>query len=152
MTKEQMAKDLGFTLPEYEVFLTLTEEQQNSYINNHKLMKRLYANDVNDVIVLHCKPTYNYQSLEFDYVVRANNEEDIEAVKSLYKKAIDMLVELAPEQPDAKGKKPVKKGPPASDRQKRYMDKLGIKYSADITAKEASEVITEVENGIYTDE
>ena len=83
-----------------------------------------------------CKPTYAFQSIEFEWDVTDDNFEEMIL---LYSRLVDALKDISPEQTD--NKKPVKKGPPATPSQLALLDKLKVKYDKDITAKEASELI-----------
>lgn len=84
-----------------------------------------------------CKPTYAFQSIEFEWDLTDDNFEEMIL---LYSRLVDALKDIAPEQPD-NNKKPAKKGPPATPPQLALLDKLKVKYDKDITAKEASELI-----------
>lgn len=84
---------------------------------------------------VHCKPTYNFQSVEFDYEVYT--EEDIENMFKIYKQMIENLVEIAPSQ------EPVKKEPvePATEGQLAILKKYNIKYKPNVSKEEASKLI-----------
>lgn len=140
MTREEIAKEFGYNEAQVEMFLQLTEEQQQSQLRCHRICKWLSAEDDNQVITFKCKPTYAYQSIEFEYKCRVDCPEDFAKMEALYNTALDLMMRTAPEQPDSK--KPVKKGPPATKRQLAYLDKLGIHYNKDITASDASKLIT----------
>ena len=102
------------------------------------------------LVTFKCKPTYAFQSIEFEYTCDVNDDNEITNMSQLYVRVLAELMMLAPEQPDAKKpvKKPVKKGPPATARQKAYLKKLGVeKIGPEVTADEASRLITKLEKG-----
>ena len=83
-----------------------------------------------------CKPTYQFQSIEFDYPVQTPN--DLDAMFELYNRVLKGLMDIAPIQEN----KPVKALEPlATDKQKSIMDRFGIKYNNNTTAKEAQKLI-----------
>ena len=91
---------------------------------------------------IHCKPVYNYQSVEFDCDIHIGNEdEDLVAMERLYKAMLGMLVrvsETAP-QKDAKPLAPVVE--PASEKQKEILRNFHIDFKPDITKKQAHALI-----------
>ena len=93
-------------------------------------------------MIIHCKPTYNFQSVEFDWELEDDNIEDMMV---LYDRLVNMLKDIAPEQPTNTAfpkKKPSKPAEPlASERQLQYMDSLGIAYPTKCTKKEAWRLI-----------
>ena len=91
-------------------------------------------------MLMKCKPTYQFQSIEFDYTV--NNDEDIDKMFAKYTRVLKGLMEIAPIQ-----EKQVVKEPLATDKQKDIMDRFGIKYTATTTAKEAQKLIQKSMNG-----
>lgn len=96
---------------------------------------------------LHFKPTYDFQTVEFDFDME--NKGDLDGAFELYAELIKRLKEVAPEQPSNKPKpknvvknvvkKPFK--PLATQKQKDILDKYGIEYTDDITCEEASKLI-----------
>ena len=88
-------------------------------------------------MIMKCKPTYQFQSIEFDYNV--NSAADLPDMFSLYNKVLKGLMEIAPVQ-DPKGQ-PKPAEPLATPRQKEIMDTHGIKYTATTTQKQAYELI-----------
>lgn len=96
-----------------------------------------------------CKPTYQFQSIEFDYYVDDNcgpvTEQDIKDMFELYQKVLKGLMEIAPIQ-EKQAQLP--KDPPATQRQKDIMDLHGIKYKPDCTTKEAQALIQRSINGV----
>ena len=84
-----------------------------------------------------CKPTYQFQSIEFDYPVQT--VDDLPKMFDLYNRVLKGLMEIAPIQEAAK---PVKASEPlATEKQKSIMDRFGIKYNNNTTAKEAQKLI-----------
>ena len=79
-----------------------------------------------------CKPTYNFQSIEFEWDLTEDNYTEMIA---LYDRIAQDLKEIAPSQPDES------KGPKATDKQKALLDRLKVKYDKNITAAEASKLI-----------
>ena len=88
-------------------------------------------------MTLHFKPTYNFQTVEFD--VDMEKKEDLDGAFELYAELIKRLKEVAPEQPNNNNSKP--KEPLATERQKEIMDKYDIDYEPNITKAKASKLI-----------
>ena len=89
-------------------------------------------------MLMKCKPTFDFQSVEFDFSIQT--EEDLKNMKDLYKKVLDILVEIAPEQGGTK--KAVKISEPlATQGQKATMDRFHIKYDETTTKKQATALI-----------
>lgn len=82
---------------------------------------------------IHCKPTYNFQSVEFDYEVYT--EKDLDDMFNIYKEMIDNLVEIAPNQ------EPVKNTEPATEGQLAILKKYNIKHKPNVSKEEASKLI-----------
>lgn len=82
----------------------------------------------------HCKPTYQFQSIEFDYEC---TEKDIAKMVQMYKKVLDELMKVSPVQEKA----PVQVSNLATDKQKEIMKKFGIKYTTTTTREEAQKLI-----------
>lgn len=95
----------------------------------------------NKIIKLRCKPTFNFQSIEFEYDVEENNSESITNCMKIYKELIDALIAVAPEQESVK--KPVRKivSEPATEKQIAIMEKFGIKFKDTISKSEAQALI-----------
>lgn len=98
-------------------------------------------------MIVKCKPVYNFQSVEFEMEI--NNEVDFNLMTERYKKILDMLQSIAPEQAQVKvvGSKPTKpKELMSTDNQQKYLLGLGvsIEESSKMTKKEASEKIKEL--------
>ena len=92
-------------------------------------------------VLMHFKPTYDFQTIEFDYEYTPENEQEI---LDLLDKCYMMMMATAPMQPDTQ-KKAAKKAyePKATIKQLNYLRNLGVKVSGDITAAEASRMIKE---------
>lgn len=88
-------------------------------------------------MTLHFKPTYNFQTVEFD--VDMEKKEDLDDAFELYAELIKRLKEVAPEQPNNNNSKPNE--PLATERQKEVMDKFNIAYEPNITKAKASKLI-----------
>ena len=101
--------------------------------------EEFYGEAIEDNLSLkvHCKPTYNYQSVEFDWEIKY--PEDEEHMFEVYKRLLEGLIAIAPEQPD-KGKAIVKEEP-ATEKQLEILKKFKISHKANISKKEASELI-----------
>lgn len=83
-----------------------------------------------------CKPTYQFQSIEFDYPVQT--PDDLPKMFDVYNRVLKGLMEIAPIQEN----KPAKASEPlATEKQKSIMDRFGIKYNNNTTAKEAQKLI-----------
>ena len=93
-------------------------------------------------ILCRCKPTYNFQSIEFDFMLTKDNRGDM---YKLYKDLLFFLQTNAPEQDTCIRRAPKKKEKPkeplASEKQKAIMDKYGIEYDDNTTQKEAYNLI-----------
>lgn len=91
-------------------------------------------------IIFHCKPVYNFQSIEFDIEINPDDPEQMDKMFGLYAAIIKKLQEVAVDQPNQKPVAP--KEPLASDKQKQIMDMYGIKYDKNTcTIKQAQELI-----------
>ena len=93
-------------------------------------------------VVLKCKPTYDFQSIEFEFP--CGNQEDVDEALELYSILVNRLIEIAPEQTDSKRiakKKEEPKEELATKRQKEILDMYGIPYDKGITKKQAWELI-----------
>ena len=88
-----------------------------------------------------CKPTYQFQSIEFEWEIIPEVDEDIQlqAMFKTYEKVLKGLIKISPVQDTKQVHKPAE--PLATDRQKEIMDTYGIKYTATTTQKEAYEKI-----------
>ena len=92
---------------------------------------------------VHCKPVYNYQSVEFDWDVHLNTtEEDWQTIEFIYSKALEMLVRVSQNAPQVEAKKPVAPvEEPATEAQKQILRNFHIDFKPDITKKQAHNLI-----------
>ena len=92
---------------------------------------------------IHCKPAYNYQVVEFDWDVHLHTtEEDWQTIEYIYSKALEMLVRVSQNAPQAEAKKPVAPvEEPASEKQKEILRNFHIDFKPDITKKQAHALI-----------
>lgn len=97
-----------------------------------------------NTILMHCKPVYNFQSIEFDMAVNVNNPEELEEMKGIYSSVLRILQEVAVDQP-AQVKPRTKPRPEdrPSESQIYIMDKFNIKHDEYTTKKEAQDLIDE---------
>lgn len=91
-------------------------------------------------IVVHCKPVYNYQSVEFDWYIEGQT--DAEAMENVYSKMLEMLVRVSQNAPQVEAKKPVAPvEEPATEAQKQILRNFHIDFKPDITKKQAHNLI-----------
>ena len=92
-------------------------------------------------MIMKCKPTYQFQSIEFDFEIVPEIDEDtqIKEMFEYYDKILKGLQKIAPVQ-DQKSPQAIN-GPLATQRQKDCMDLYGIKYDPNITSKDAQALI-----------
>lgn len=110
----------------------MTEEQITQFWEEVEQDKR--------IIKFHCKPTYQFQSIEFDYEC---SRDEINKMIEIYNDVLQHLITIAPEQE----KKPVQTINLATDKQKDIMKKFGIKFNSLTTREEAQKLIQEsIEN------
>lgn len=95
------------------------------------------------ILRVHCKPAFNYQSIEFDLDIRSDNfEEDLKAVELTYSQMLAMLVRAAAIAPQTEAKKPVAPvEEPATEAQKQILRNFHIDFKPDITKKQAHALI-----------
>lgn len=82
-----------------------------------------------------CKPTYNFQSIEFEIECLENN---LEPMFNLYRRVVEGLIKVTPDQP-----KNGVSSTPASAKQIEIMDKFRIPYQPGITYDQADAKIKE---------
>lgn len=127
------------TLEEFEMLTKEQKEQALAYQETYKEYKDLEAQSM----IFKCKPTYNFQSVEFEW--EAGCDEDLEPMFKLYDTIIKKLQEIAPEQDTKpvrfKTTKPKQKM--ASQAQLDYMDVLGIKHPSNCTLATAQRLLSE---------
>lgn len=99
-------------------------------------------------IKVKAKPVFNFQSVEFDWDV--NSEKDLDEMFVWYKKCLDKLVEVAPDQANRSerdsSKKSVDREPLATEKQREIMRIHGIKFTSSTTRSEATELINQSMN------
>lgn len=97
------------------------------------------------VLIVHCKPVYNYQSVEFDVEVpidSQNFENCCEKMEYLYSQMLAMLVRVSQNAPQVEAKKPAAPvEEPASEKQKEILRNFHIDFKPDITKKQAHALI-----------
>ena len=123
-------------IPEYPIEETIKKLQNES--NDEEIISEPIEDNFS--LKVHCKPTYDYQSLEFDWEIK-NLGEDFGYLKLIYKELVNMLMEVAPEQPDRKKAKPKKVEEPATSMQMKILKQFNIPHDPDISKKEAGELI-----------
>ena len=103
-----------------------------------------YIRDINRLIRFKCKPTYNFQSVEFEYESDLNH---LGEMFEIYKAIVNELMIIAPEQPAKQVEKVSRKVEPAVEmptkRMYEVMDHFGIKYTSKTTKAEASKLISD---------
>lgn len=95
-----------------------------------------------NTILMHCKPVYNFQSIEFDMAVNVNNPEELEEMKGIYSSVLRILQEVAVDQPAQVKPKPLPSPEEQpTEKMKETMDRFGIKYDKYTTRKQAQAMI-----------
>ena len=95
-----------------------------------------------NTIIMHCKPVYNFQSIEFDMTVDVNNPEDMESMKGVYSAILRILQDVAVDQPAQVKPKPLPSPEETpTEKMKETMDRFGIKYDKYTTRKQAQVLI-----------
>lgn len=92
---------------------------------------------------VHCKPVFNYQSVEFDCDIFYDNEDnDLMAMEAIYSKMLNMLVRVSQNAPQKDVSKPVAPVEElASEKQKEILRNFHIDFKPDITKKQAHALI-----------
>ena len=95
------------------------------------------------VLKVHCKPVFNYQSVEFDWVIPYEcTQLDLEDMEYFYTKMLAMLVRVSQNAPQKDVSKPVAPvEEPASEKQKEILRNFHIDFKPDITKKQAHALI-----------
>lgn len=115
-----------------EEFNMLTKEQQEQAL--------AYKEPAIKGMTFKCKPTYEFQSVEFEW--EANNDEQLDRMFELYEHIVNKLQEIAPKQTPTKVmKEPAQKM--ASEKQLNYMDYLGIKHPKNCSSMVAKKLLDE---------
>ena len=79
-----------------------------------------------------CKPTYNFQSIEFEWEIR--NPEDQEYMFEVYKELLEGLIRIAPSQ------EKVVESEPATEKQLEILKKFKISHKANISKKRSKRI------------
>lgn len=90
------------------------------------------------LIKFKCKPTYNFQSIEFEIEC---SDMDLSPMFSLYRRVVEGLISVTPDQP-----KNGVTAKPASEKQIEIMKKFNIPYQPGISYEQADEKIKESYN------
>lgn len=92
---------------------------------------------------IHCKPVYNYQSVEFDWDIHiGNEEEDLADMEHLYTMMLEMLVRVSQNAPQKDVSKPVQPQEElASEKQKQILRDFHIEFKEPLTKKQAHALI-----------
>ena len=95
------------------------------------------------ILKVHCKPVYNYQSVEFDVDIHDGFQEvDFAYMEDLYKGMLEMLVRVSQNAPQVEAKKPTAPVEElASEKQKEILRNFHIDFKPDITKKQAHALI-----------
>ena len=95
------------------------------------------------ILRVHCKPVYNYQSVEFDVEIHDGLQDvDFAYMESLYTGMLKMLVRVSENAPQVEAKKPAAPvEEPASEKQKEILRNFHIDFKPDITKKQAHALI-----------
>ena len=115
--------------------------KENKWISKIPITPDMDAGKV--IYTIHCKPVYNYQSVEFDWEIRSDNPQaDLVAMEDLYSKMLEMLVRVSQNAPQKDVSKPVAPvEEPASEKQKEILRNFHIDFKPDITKKQAHALI-----------
>ena len=96
--------------------------------------------DAGKSYVVHCKPVYNYQSVEFDFLIQ--DESTIAEMEQFYSKMLEMLVRVSQNAPQVEAKKPTAPvEEPASEKQKEILRNFHIEFKEPLTKKQAHALI-----------
>ena len=95
------------------------------------------------VLRVHCKPVYNYQSVEFDWDIHVETAaEDWKILEDIYSKALEMLVRVSQNAPQKDVSKPVAPVEElASEKQKQILRDFHIEFKEPLTKKQAHALI-----------
>lgn len=80
-----------------------------------------------------CKPTYNFQSIEFEWDIK--NPQDQEYMFEVYKELLEGLIRLAPSQ------ERVEEVEPATEKQLEILKKFKIPHKGNVSKEEANKLI-----------
>lgn len=146
-----------------EEFDMLTEDQKYGLVcqalevlEDKESNKEIYNSEVSRTVYLRCKPTYEFQSIEFDWDFDFGDEEDLNKMFDMYVTLLHFLQDVAPDQSKPvkreKFDKPFKKEDLlASAKQLALLDKLGVIYPTNCSKSVASKLIEEAKskNGLF---
>ena len=106
-------------------------------------VERLSGEENPIIHTIHCKPVYNYQSVEFDWDIHVETaQEDWKILEDIYSKALEMLVRVSQNAPQVEAKKPTAPVEElASEKQKEILRNFHIDFKPDITKKQAHALI-----------
>ena len=127
-----------------KVDATTGEVKEQGRIKANEIFRNQIDWETNPVIhTIHCKPVYNYQSVEFDWDIHQDTtEEDWETIEFIYSKALEMLVRVSQNAPQVEAKKPTAPVEElASEKQKEILRNFHIDFKPDITKKQAHALI-----------
>lgn len=125
------------TLEEFEMLTKEQKEQALAYKETYDAYKDLEAQSV----ICKCKPTYNFQSIEFEWKLTKENYSDM---FQLYCDLLQFMIENAPEQMTKPGKpEPKEPEEPATEKQIALLNKLGVKIPKNLSLKQARILIKE---------
>lgn len=119
------------TLEEFEM---LTDEQKQQALDYTEEMKPR-------IIKCKCKPTYNFQSIEFEWNLDLDNDDDKVEMMELYLELCDFLETNCPEQPEKKSTKKATEFVPPSEKQIALMKRHKIPYNNNTSMAEARTLI-----------
>lgn len=93
--------------------------------------------------IIHCKPVYNYQSVEFDWQIdMCNPEPDLERMEKVYSLMLEMLVRVSQNAPQKEANKPAAPVEElASEKQKEILRNFHIDFKEPLTKKQAHALI-----------
>ena len=93
--------------------------------------------------MIHCKPVYNYQSVEFDMELCSDTaEEDLAVIERVYTQMLQMLIRVSQNAPQAESKKPAAPVEElASEKQKEILRNFHIDFKEPLTKKQAHALI-----------
>lgn len=91
-------------------------------------------------LILKCKPTYNFQSIEFE--MQVDNDCDLVIALNYYETLLKELIRIAPEQPTNPSNKKTNYTP-ATEKQMEILRRFGIKCKIGVSKQEANKLIQE---------
>lgn len=127
-----------------KVDATTGEVQEEKKLQYFDRSGEILEDEGNPIIhTIHCKPVYNYQSVEFDWDIHVGTAaEDWKILEEIYSKALEMLVRVSQNAPQKDVSKPVAPvEEPASEKQKEILRNFHIDFKPDITKKQAHALI-----------